>query len=171
MEQVLDEHEDLKGAATQLSSVFLAGRKVDTVNSGLEAQGLCTVQVQVSGGRLLILASVDEMLSFFSAAKGSLKASIDMMMKLSAKDLPDAFAMPSLSAVYLRTGDVIYIPCGYVAIEKSIADTSITLRPENSGRDVESQSLHTLTYPHMFVVNVNVLNVVMLLLVFRRVQS
>ena len=66
MLQVLGDHPDLASAYEQMTSVWISGRKVDTVYSGLESQGLCTIQGQVSGGRLVVLAAVDELLSFFS---------------------------------------------------------------------------------------------------------
>lgn len=75
-----------------------------------------------------MLAAVDEVLAYFPAAKRCLKTALDMLTKLSVKELPDAFGMPSLCAQYIRTGDVIYCPCGYVAVEKCIQDTSVAVR-------------------------------------------
>ena len=128
MLQVLGDHPDLASAYEQMTSVWISGRKVDTVYSGLESQGLCTIQGQVSGGRLVVLAAVDELLSFFPSANKCLKTALDMFGKLHSKDLPDTFAMPSLSAVHLRTGDILFCPCGYVSVEKGISDTSVAVR-------------------------------------------
>ena len=128
MQEVLGEHPDLAPAYQQLTSVWISGRKVDTVYSGLESQGLCTIHAQVSGGRLMVLAAVDELLSFFPSANKCLKTALEMFGKLHAKDLPDSFAMPSLCAVYLKTGDILFCPCGFVSVEKGIQDTSIAVR-------------------------------------------
>ena len=128
MSEVLGDHPDLKPAFEQMTSVWISGRKVDSVYAGLESQGLCTIHGQVSGGRLMVLAAVDELLSFFPSANKCLKTALDKFGKLHAKDLPDNFAMPSLCAVYLRTGDILFCPCGYVSVEKGIQDTSMALR-------------------------------------------
>lgn len=128
MESVLKENPDLEPAFQQMTSIWITGRKVETVYTGLDSQGLATLHAQVSGGRLVVLAAVDEVLAYFPAAKRCLKTALDMLTKLSVKELPDAFGMPSLCAQYIRTGDVIYCPCGYVAVEKCIQDTSVAVR-------------------------------------------
>lgn len=128
MKAVLEKAPELEKAATQMASVWLAGRRVDSVHSGLESQGLATIQVQVSGGRLMVMAAVEEVLSFFSDARRCLKTALEMLSKLSSKDLPDSFEMPSLAAVYVKTGDILYVPCGFVSVEKCISDTSIAIR-------------------------------------------
>ena len=128
MESVLKDNEDLAPAFEQMTSIWITGRKVETVYTGLDSQGLATLHAQVSGGRLLVLAAVDEVLAYFPAAKRCLKTALDMLAKLPAKELPDSFAMPSLCAQYIRTGDVVYCPCGFVAVEKCIQDTSVAVR-------------------------------------------
>eukprot|EP00434_Breviolum_minutum_P009285 symbB.v1.2.008182.t1/scaffold450.1/size202773/1 len=138
MDSVLKENPDLEPAFQQMTSIWITGRKVETVYTGLDSQGLATLHAQVSGGRLVVLAAVDEVLAYFPAAKRCLKTALDMLTKLSVKELPDAFGMPSLCAQYIRTGDVIYCPCGYVAVEKCIQDTSVAAVDEAATAEVSA---------------------------------
>ena len=44
------------------------------------------------------------------------------------KEVPDTFSLPSLSAVYLKTGDCIIIPMGFLVLEKALNEVTITLK-------------------------------------------
>lgn len=102
---------------------------MDSVYTGLDSQGMATVQIQLTGGRLVIFVAVDELIAFFPDCHGVLKDAIDMFAALDAKNnLPDSFAMPSLSTVYLKTGDVVYCPLGFVCFEKTISELGLTVR-------------------------------------------
>ena len=47
---------------------------------------------------------------------------------MKSADIPDAFALPSLCVAYLKTGDVLYMPPGFVSIEKTLSEHSVVLR-------------------------------------------
>ena len=47
---------------------------------------------------------------------------------MKAAEIPDAFALPSLSAAYLKTGDCVYMPAGFVSVEKTLGENSVILR-------------------------------------------
>ena len=118
---------DLRKARAQLCSIWLSGSKQDTLYSGLDAQGLCTISAQLSGGRLCVRVLADELLSVYG--KSSLKDAISDLEATPVGSLPDSFTCPSLSMEYLRTGDICYVPAGYVAVEKSInSEASIAVR-------------------------------------------
>lgn len=51
-----------------------------------------------------------------------------MLMDMQAKTVPDLLTLPSFGAAYLRSGDVLYIPPGFLVLEKSVNDTDISLR-------------------------------------------
>ena len=102
---------------------------MDSTYTGLESQGLGTVQIQLSGGRLAIFVAVDDLLNFFPECKGNLKMAVDLFSALETKgDLPDTFALPSLCCIYARTGDLVYCPCGFVCFEKSITEMCLAVR-------------------------------------------
>ena len=107
---------------------------MDKVYCGLESQGLPTVQIQVSGGRLAIFVPVDELISYFPESHGSLKTCVDLFQALDVKqNMPDSFALPSLSAIYMKTGDVAYVPAGFTVFEKAITETNLSVRPGSAG--------------------------------------
>ena len=132
LEDVLKDSGDdaeLREAAKQLSQVWLVGSKPEAVYQGLESQGIGTVRVQLSGGRLAIFALADEVLSYFHDTCGNnLQKALEELRSLEPKDLPDAFGMPSLSVAHIRTGDFVYCPCGYVCCEKTISDVGLAVR-------------------------------------------
>lgn len=66
---------ELAPARKQLASVWIVGNKVDTVYTGLESQGLCSVRAQIQGGRLIVVAAVDELLAYFQETR--IKCAID----------------------------------------------------------------------------------------------
>lgn len=102
---------------------------MDTCYSGLDSQGLSTLHIQISGGRLAIFAATDEILSYFPECNGCLKDAINMFASLDVKqEMPDSFSMPSFCAIYAKTGDVVYCPCGYVCVEKAISETGLMAR-------------------------------------------
>ena len=57
---------------------------------------------------------------------------VDLFQALHMKqNMPDSFALPSLSAIYMKTGDVAYVPAGYMVFEKAITETNLSIRPSN----------------------------------------
>ena len=57
-----------------------------------------------------------------------LQALRSMLMDMQAKTVPDLLTMPSFGAAYIRTGDVLYVPPGFIVLEKSVNDADIALR-------------------------------------------
>jgi len=122
----------LETAAKQLSQVWMVGSKPEAVYQGLESQGIGTLRVQLSGGRLAVFALADEVLSYFGDSCGnSLQKALEEFCSLEPKDLPDSFGMPSLSVAHIRTGDFVYCPCGYVCCEKTISDVGLAVRTDD----------------------------------------
>ena len=123
-----EEFQQMETALDQLTSVWLVGNKVESVYAGLDSQGLSTLRVQLGGARLSLYASVTDLLAYFPEANGSVKDALGLLQQMSASELPDSFAFPSLTAVHAKTGDVVFVPPGFVCIEKAIVETSIAAR-------------------------------------------
>lgn len=49
-------------------------------------------------------------------------------MSLQAKNIPDALTLPSLCAVFVRTGDLVVMPAGYIQLEKCVHDDDLGIR-------------------------------------------
>ena len=130
LKAVLAENPDLEAASQELAAVWLVGNKVDTVYCGLESQGLCTLKLQLTGSRIVLAMSVEELVGYFPECNGSIQRAIELMKDLTQNDLPDHFSMPSFTAMHVRTGDIVFVPCGFVAFEKAISDISLSVRTE-----------------------------------------
>lgn len=85
----------------QFQALYLQGDMPLSSNAGVESQGIGTVTILVQGGKLCILADVSETMAFFGME--AVGETIQKFTEL--KEVPDTFALPSLSAVYLKTGD------------------------------------------------------------------
>ena len=115
------------GVVSQFDSLWLVGQKENTGNAGIESAGLCTLQVQMSGGKLMITVSASEIMNHFQTR--SVKTAVERLAAIDCvNELPDAWVAPSLSAEYIRTGDIVYVPAGFVSIDKAVSDSSMTLR-------------------------------------------
>lgn len=100
---IIDDDAELQAAHVKLSSIWLVGNKQESVYTGLDSQGLATMRLQVSGGRLIALVSTQDMLDFFGGS--SISAALEKFKQMNAKEsIPDAFALPSLCSAYLKTG-------------------------------------------------------------------
>ena len=119
---------EFKTAREQLKSTWIVANRQNTTYCGLESQGLGTIRVQLSGGRLILLALVEEVLAFYG--ESSIKAAVDQLASTDLKELPDQWAVPSLCAEYLKTGDFMYCPPGHICVEKALSDVSISIRRE-----------------------------------------
>lgn len=128
MRSILGDRSDLEDAAKEISKVFLVGQKQDTVFDGLESQGMSTLKLQLFGSRLVIAADIEEVLSFFPECQGNIKSAIDKFKALTVEELPDSFSMPSLCAMHVRVGDMVFCPYGYLTCEKAISDASVCVR-------------------------------------------
>ena len=102
------------------------GSKQDTVYAGLENFGMACVRVQVTGGRLLIMADAMELAAHYKT--NNLADIITNFKSMTAASMPDAVAVPSLVAGYTKTGDIIYTPMGVVTMEKTINDLAVSIR-------------------------------------------
>ena len=58
----------------------------------------------------------------------SIKLAIDKFLTMTDKEIPDSFSLPSLSAGYWKTGDTLYMPSGYITVEKTLNDISTCFR-------------------------------------------
>ena len=43
-------------------------------------------------------------------------------------EVPAATALPSLAAALMKTGDVLYMPAGYMTVDKACGETNVFLR-------------------------------------------
>lgn len=106
VQEIIEDDADLQQANVKLSSIWLVGNKQESVYAGLESQGLSTVRLQVCGGRLVALMSVQDLLDYFGGS--SISAALEKFKQLHAKEsIPDSFALPTLSAAYIKTGQTL----------------------------------------------------------------
>lgn len=80
---------------------------------------------QITGGKLLIVVCAREAASFFGTE--SLQEIRSRLLGMQAKDFP-TLDCPSLQAIYVRTGDLVFIPAGYLVAEKIVYDNDVGLR-------------------------------------------
>ena len=125
-EAELEKNSEDDTAMQSLRGVWLLGSREGTTYNGIDAQALPTIRLQVTGGNMLIACSALEASTFWRTE--SLQDIRRHMQALQAKDVPDELAMPSLGAVFLRTGDVLVLPGGYLLLEKAVHDTDVALR-------------------------------------------
>ena len=85
------------------------------------------VRVQVSGGKLLVVVCAREAAALFGTE--ALTDIRSRLLNLQAKNFPDALVCGTLQAVFVRTGDLVYIPSGYLVAEKIVHDDDVGLRP------------------------------------------
>lgn len=104
--EIIEGDAELQNANVKLSSVWLVGNKQESVYAGLESQGLSTLRLQVSGGRLVALMSIQDLLDYFGGS--SISAALEKFKHLNAKEsIPDSFALPTLCAAYIKTGQTL----------------------------------------------------------------
>lgn len=113
-------------AFNQLMGVWILANKEGSVSSGLEAGGFQSLRMQVQGGRLVALADARELCHYYR--ENSMEKVLDNFGKMNLDNCPDAWEVPSLSFEYLKTGDLLYTPPGFMIWEKFICDTSVALR-------------------------------------------
>ncbi len=113
-------------ALTMIQSLTIVGSKQDNVFAGMENFGLPNIRLQVTGGKILVVADAKELCSFFQTS--SLLDARDRLQAMSAAAIPDAMSLPSLCCAFLRTGDILYLPMGSILVEKTLNDTSLALR-------------------------------------------
>lgn len=130
---------------SQFNSLWLIGQKENTGNPGIESAGLCTLQAQMSGGKLMITVAATEIMSHFQTK--SVKSALERLAAIeSTDDLPDAWVAPSLAAEYVRTGDIVYVPAGFLTVDKAISDASITLRQARKTSKEAGTSTSTVVF-------------------------
>ena len=56
----------------------------------------------------------------------------DQLMQMQTKTVPDELQLPSLSVALVRTGDLLYIPPGFVILEKCVNDMGLAVRTPGS---------------------------------------
>lgn len=108
----------------QFQALYLQGNMPLSSNAGVESQGIGTVTILVQGGKLCILADVSETMAFFGME--AVGETIQKFTEL--KEVPDTFALPSLSAVYLKTGDALVLPWGFLCVEKNLNELTVSLK-------------------------------------------
>lgn len=87
---------------------------------------LHVVLLEVTGGKLLICCCAREAAVYWGTQ--SLPEVRSNLMAIQAKSIPDALSLPSLCAAFVRTGDVLLIPPGYIVLEKCVHDDDIGIR-------------------------------------------
>ena len=71
------------------------------------------------------MVSAREAAAFFGTE--SLPEIRSRILGMQAKDFP-SLACPSLQAIYVRTGDLMFIPAGFLVAEKIVYDNDVGLR-------------------------------------------
>eukprot|EP00435_Cladocopium_sp_Y103_P024007 s47_g5.t2 len=90
--------------------------------------------IEVSGSKMVVMAAIGEIMEHFGV--NGLAEARDRFQTLAAADLPDPASgflseyrqLHTLCAGFLRTGDVLYMPMGYMIVEKCMVDTSLAIR-------------------------------------------
>ncbi len=89
--------------------------------------GSSLAHVQVTGGKLLVVVFAREAAKWLGTE--ALTDIRSRILNLQAKNFPDALVCQTLQAVFVRTGDLVYIPSGYLVAEKIVHDDDVGLRP------------------------------------------
>ena len=126
LEQHAGEMEDGEKALQGLYGLWLTGAKEGTVYAGTDAQALPWLRLQITGGKMVLCGEALELSHFFETT--SLPDIRQRMMSWQAKSIPDALELQSLSAAFVRTGDLLWMPAGYVMVEKCVHDNDCGLR-------------------------------------------
>jgi hypothetical protein len=113
-------------ASKDLLAMAFQGGVKGTTSLGTENHGIGTWRVQLSGGRLIAMANVNECLQHFRTT--NINEAKQCLSQMDASTMPDALALPSLYFVYLRTGDCLLTPSGVLMVDKVVGDHSIALR-------------------------------------------
>ena len=113
-------------ASKDLLSVSFQGGVKGTTSLGTENHGIGTWRVQLSGGRLIAMANVNECLQHFRTT--NINEAKQCFSQMDPSTMPDALALPSLHFVYLRTGDCLLTPSGALIVDKVVGDHSVALR-------------------------------------------
>ena len=75
---------------------------------------------------MLICCDVIDACTFYGSRE--LAEVRDAFQMLQRHAVPDAFAFPSLRAVYCKTGDIVYLPAGTLVLEKNMNELNLSLR-------------------------------------------
>lgn len=109
-----------------IKGLWLSGSRENTVYAGVDAQSLPTLRLQVTGGKMLICCCARQASAYWNTE--SLPEIRSKLMSLQAKSIPDAISFESLSAAFIRTGDLVFMPAGYIVLEKCVHDNDIGIR-------------------------------------------
>ena len=90
---------------------------------------------EVSGGRVVVMADVTEMSRHFRTS--SLSDLKQCLESIDPATMPDALALPSLAFTYVRSGDVLFTPMGYMSCERAMSDHSVSIRPRRGLREID----------------------------------
>ena len=58
----------------------------------------------------------------------SIQVAMEKFVQMTDKQIPDSFLLPSLGAGYVKTGDFLFIPCGHIAVEKTLNELCTSFR-------------------------------------------
>ena len=117
--------EDRAGVA-ELETLELAGMKQDHVYAGLDGHGLPSIKLQITGGRMLICADVIDACIFYQTK--ALAEVRDALASVEMHSVPDAMAFPSLRAIFVKSGDILFVPGGMLVVEKNINELGMSIR-------------------------------------------
>lgn len=114
-----------------MGSCFVAGQKLGHIHRGVELGCVSSMRVQVEGVRLLIVARITEVVDALQAevADGTsvtISDMVDWLLRLD--ECPPATKMPSLVAGVVRVGDIMYLPAGYILVDKACVEDNVCLK-------------------------------------------
>ncbi|CAL1132957.1 unnamed protein product [Cladocopium goreaui] len=111
-----------------LTSLYLCGSKSGVAYCGIENCGLPSVRLQVLGSKMIVAAAISELMEYFGV--NGLAEARDLFQSMAASDIPDPSSgkLHTLSAGFLRTGDLFYLPMGYMLCEKNMVDNNVSVR-------------------------------------------
>lgn len=126
LNEIAGDDPSLITASKDLLAVAFQGGVKGTASLGTENHGIGSWRVQLSGGRLIAMANVNECLQHFRTT--NINEAKQCLSQMDPSTMPDALALPSLHFVYLRTGDCLLTPSGVLMVDKVVGDHSIALR-------------------------------------------
>eukprot|EP00435_Cladocopium_sp_Y103_P025128 s2053_g6.t1 len=121
-----------------LSAGFHGGVK-GTSFLGCENSGIGTWRVQLSGGRLIAMANVNECLQHFRTT--NISEAKQCLAQMDPSTMPDALALPSLYFVYLRTGDCLLTPSGTLIVDKDNDEIDKALEDQDQEDQEDAQKI------------------------------
>ena len=115
--------DDYQRGLSDFTALYISGDVAHSTSYGPDSSGVSTVRAVLQGGKIVILVDAAELMAFHGTQ--SLQTALQLFTAMGSAEVPNAFTLPSLSA---RTGDELFVPFGYIGVEKTLHEDSVSLR-------------------------------------------